>query len=405
MELKGKNIVIFSLFRFDAEIESTAFFLARQFAKHNTVYYFDNPYTVNDFIKKRKSSAFRKRRGGFGLFSDKSLKISGSAVEIFILPILLSIHFLPEGKLYRVLLKVNEYLIRAKIRHVLRKRGVTDYIFINSFNFHFPGVADNLRPQLTVYHCLDPVFGDFNGRHGTISEHILVQNADLVICSSKQLFLEKGAVNPNTYFVPNAADLAHSRRAMEPELPLSPLLAKVPSPVVGYLGSVDHRMDFSLLEYLIKHHPDKSFALVGPVYRPLPEAIERAPNVYFPGLVQYADAPGVLKGFDLCIIPFKKDAHSATVFPLKLFEYLGAGKPVVISDFNPDLEEFMRGTGAVCSSPAAFSDAIQDGLDNDSDARRAERIAVAAQNTWERRAEDIARLLAAALERQTKHKP
>ncbi len=398
MDLKGKDIVILSLFRFDAEIESTSLFLARQLALHNRVYYFDNPYTINDALKRRRTPPCKRRKGMFGMFSDRSITLPGSAVEVFILPVLLSIHFLPEGRLYRTLLRLNESIIRAKISHVLKKRGVTEYVFINSFNFHFPGVADFLKPKLRVYHCLDPIIGEFDSRHGTVSESYLVKNADLVVCSSKQLFLEKRAVNPNTYFVPNAADLEHSRTALDPALPLSPLLGDVPSPIVGYLGSVDHRMDFLLLEYLVQQHPDKSFVLIGPVYGTLPEALVNSPNVYFPGPVKYSEAPRVLKGFDLCMIPFRKDEHSATVFPLKLFEYLGAGKPVVISDFNPDLADFTQGAVAICESPAAFSGAIQEALDNDSKVRRAERQDIAAQNTWQQRAKDFASLLAQALD-------
>ncbi|GHB61437.1 glycosyltransferase [Persicitalea jodogahamensis] len=405
MDLKGKNIVFFSLFRFDADIESTAFFLARQLALENNVYYFDNAYTFNDWVKKRKTPAFRTRQGKFGLFSDEPIAYPGSSIEIHILPVLLSIRFLPEGKIYRTLLKFNEYLIRTKIRHILKKRGVHDFVFINSFNFHFPGVAGPLHPQLTVYHCLDPIVGDFDRRHGLISERHLSENADLIICSSRQLFQEKRTVNPETYFVPNAADLEHSRRALDPGLLPSPLLANVPHPIVGYLGSIEHRMDFSLLTHLVQQHADKSFVLVGPIYAAIPEVLKRAPNVYFPGKVRFSDAPSVMKGYDLCIIPFKKDEHSASIFPLKLFEYLGAGKPVVISDFNPDLADFTLGSVAMCATPAAFVEAIQEALDNDSDERRAERISVASKNTWKQRAKDFSGLIATALAQQTVGKP
>ncbi|MPR32110.1 glycosyltransferase [Salmonirosea aquatica] len=400
MDLKGQNIVIFSLFRFDAEIESTSFALARQLARDNEVFYFDNPYTIIDLIRRRKTAAFRKRWGKFGLFSDEPIIMPDSLLRVFILPVLLSIHFLPEGRLYRFLLRVNESLIRWKIRYVLKKRGITDFIFINSFNFHYPNVAQGLQARLKVYQCLDPIIGDFDGRHGLVSERELVENADLIICSSKQLYQEKKALNPHTHFVPNAADIDHSRKALNPDLPLSPLLAGITPPVVGYLGSVDHRMDLPLLGYLAAQHPDKNFVLIGPVFSDLPDSIQQAPNIHFPGKIQYADLPSVLKGFSVCIIPFLKDEQSATVFPLKLFEYLGAGKPVIISDFNPDLQDFTFNSVAICADPPAFSEAIRVALATDSEARRAERIRIASRNTWHHRADALATLLADALVRK-----
>lgn len=401
MNLKGQNIVFFSLFRFDAEIESTSFALARQLALDNQVYYFDNPYTFKDLLKRRKTAEYRKRKGRFGLFADEPIVLPGNPVRIFILPVLLSIHFLPEGRLYRFFLRINEYFIRQKIRYVLKKRGITDFIYINSFNFHYPDVSKRLSPRLTVYQCLDPILGDFDRRHGLVSERDLVLHADLVICSSQQLFEEKRVFNPHTYFVPNAADVAHSRKALDPDLPLSPLLTGIPAPIIGYLGSIDHRMDLPLLEYAATRHPNKSFVLVGPVFSALSAAIRRAPNIHFPGQIRYADLPSLLKGFAVCIIPFKKDEQSATVFPLKLFEYLGAGKPVVISDFNPDLRAFTSDSVAICTGPAAFSEAIGTALATDSEVRREERIRIASRNTWQHRAQALGTLLAAALARKS----
>ena len=98
MDLKGENILIFSLFRFDAEIESTSLAIARELAKANKVYYVDNPYTLNDVIKRINTDSFRKRRGFFNLFSDRTISFPDSTLEIVIPPILFSTNFLPEGK-------------------------------------------------------------------------------------------------------------------------------------------------------------------------------------------------------------------------------------------------------------------------------------------------------------------
>ena len=161
-------------------------------------------------------------------------------------------------------------------------------------------------------------------------------------------------------------------------------------------------MDLSLLEFLASQHPDKSFVLIGPVLATLSASIRNAPNIYFPGKIQYAELPSVLKGFSVCIIPFKKYEQSATVFPLKLFEYLGAGKPVVISDFNPDLRDFTFDAVAICATPPAFSEAVRQALSTDSDLLREERIRIASRNTWQHRVEALGTLLVAAL-KQKKH--
>src|SRR5690606_24171310 len=160
-------------------------------------------------------------------------------LNIVIMPVVLSINFLPEGKLYRLLLKYNESLIRRRIKKIIQKAGIEKYIYINSFNFHYPDVINGLNPQLTVYHDVDPLILPYDTRHGLISEKILVKNSDLVICTSRQLYDEDKKINPDTYFIPNAADLTHSSKALDENLPVFESIAALEKPVIGYFGNIE----------------------------------------------------------------------------------------------------------------------------------------------------------------------
>ncbi|MCF0041849.1 glycosyltransferase [Dyadobacter fanqingshengii] len=394
MKLKGHQIIIFGLPRFDASIESTNYTTAKLLARHNQVYYVENPFTVRDYFKMRKWPEFAVRKRHFQLSDSSLLDTDIPNLKIVIPPILLSVNFLPENKFFRNLLKINELLIRSKLKTVIKAHGIADFIFINSFNFHYPSVISGLSPVLTVYHCLDPMVLPFNRRHGVVSEEILVKESDVVICSSNQLYNEKKAQNPNTYFVANAADIAHSSKALDPALRVHPVIASIKRPVIGYLGAIERRLDYGLLRQVISKNPDKSFVFVGPVSPEfVPEWFNMAANVHFTGTINYEDMPAVIKGFDVALIPFKKDDFSSSIFPLKLFEYLGAGKPVVSIDFNPDLKEFTKGGVVFCDTPEHFSAAINEALLNDHDTLRRERVAIAAENTWEKRVEAIGEII------------
>lgn len=395
MSIHGKQIVILSLFRFDSLLTSTGFTLAKHLSKDNTVFYFDNPFTYTDFAKQRNTEAGKLRRNYTIGKSNGIHAVEGFPnLNVVLSPLLWPIHFLPEGELYRLLLQRNEAIIRKRIKEVLKSFKVKDYVFINSFQFHYPNVATGLDPVLTVYHSLDPVHTPFDRKHGLVSEERLVRKSDLVICSSQQLYREKKALNQHTFFIPNAADIRDSQKALLNDLPPAEILAKIPKPIFGYFGSVEHRFDFTLLQGVINASPEKSFVFVGPAAKEhLPDWFLQAKNVYLLGPVPHSEMPAVLKGFDVAIIPFRKTDFSRTVFPLKLFEYLGAGKPVVATDFNPDLANFTKGTVAYCSNAALFSAALQAALEQNTAHAVEQRLAVAKENTWEIRVAEFQQLV------------
>lgn len=394
MKLKGHQILILGLSRFDAPIESASYTTAKMLARENEVYYIENPFTLSDFFRLRKTAEYRFRKEHFSLTGHSLIETEIPNLKVIIPPILPSVNFLPENVAFRTALRINEFLIRLKLNSILRAYKIRDYIFINSFNLHYPTVADGLTPKLKVYHCMDSVMPPLYRRHGVASEDILVRESDVVICSTKRLYEEKKKQNLHSYFIASAADLGHSSKALRVDLPVFPVIQALKKPVIGYLGAIGRELDYPLLRSVIEANSDKRFVFVGPISREfVPDWFFTAENVYFSGPVGYDDEPAVIKGFDVALIPFRKDDESSSIFPLQLFEYLGAGKPVVAVDFNPDLKEFTKGAVIFCDDARQFSAAIGHALQSDSPEQRRTRVTIAAENSWENRVDAIADII------------
>jgi len=394
MSLKNRNIFILGTAKFDGPYESTSFTIAKYLAKDNFVYYIENPFTWKDYFKYKGQREYEVRKDYFSTSSSGLIDTEIKNLKVLITPPLLSINFLPEGYFYRQVLKINERIIAKRIKKTLSSKQNKSFIYINSFNFHYPNIDKLTNPALTVYHCVDPLIVPFDMKHGCTSEPILVKNSDLVVCTSRQLYNEKKAVNSSSYFVPNAADISHSSKAMDQDLTVFEEIANIPQPRIGYFGNIERRMNFELIKEVASKNPEKSFVFVGPVSPEfIPEWFQNTSNIYYIGRQPYDQMPAIFKGFDIAIIPFKKDDVSSTIFPLKLFEYLGAGKPVVSTDFNPDLEEFTRDIVSYCSDAEQFSAAINQELETDSPERIARRLQIAKENTWENRVSYFSELL------------
>lgn len=258
-------------------------------------------------------------------------------------------------------------------------------------------------PSLVVYHCVDehsafPGFVDPSLVKGYDDQ--LTRRADLVITTSENLRLSRQALNPNTHTVLNAADVEIFNRALDPGLPLPPDLASVPTPRLGVVGMHDSRLDVDALEALARADAAWQIVLVGPVKPGQVDEgrLRRLPNVHFLGEKPRPDLPGYFKGLAVALVPYKANELTRNIFPLKLFEYLAAGLPVVAGGL-PELRRF-EGTIGVADGPQDYPRLVRRALADDDFDRRAERVALAAENTWDHRVEEISVLVERALDRR-----
>jgi teichuronic acid biosynthesis glycosyltransferase TuaH len=178
---------------------------------------------------------------------------------------------------------------------------------------------------------------------------------------------------------------------------VSTIFNDVKKPVIGYLGAIERRIDYALMNKVMELNRDKSFVFVGPSEQEyIADGNFNAPNLSLHGSIPYDQMPAVLKGFDVGIIPFKKDEVSNNIFPLKLFEYMGAGKPVVATNFNDDLKDFTFDSVPYCQTAEEFSAAINEAL-NDTPEKQQNRLKIAENNTWEHRITQIKEILSKGL--------
>lgn len=147
--------------------------------------------------------------------------------------------------------------------------------------------------------------------------------ADLIMTVSKAL-LDTFPMNKNKHWIPNGVDVEYFHPALKE--------AKEDKITIGYVGKIQDRVDFDLVEQCLKKFAEVHFVFLGPAYSQkerIKELENKYTNITFKGDVHYKKLPYEMKCFDIAIIPHKVDEFTNSMNPLKLYEYLAAGKPVV----------------------------------------------------------------------------
>ncbi|MFZ2361559.1 MAG: glycosyltransferase [Anaerolineae bacterium] len=289
---------------------------------------------------------------------------------------------------------------------------------------------DQLDPRLVIYHVVDeysayPSLSPAQAQRQRDLDRQLTTHADLVFCTAQSLVDARLPLNPNTHYMPNAVDydafqraLANSSAAGEPPItqslrdgsqsPSHPVTLSPCHPVLGVVGGINAKVDLALLAGVATRRPDWRIDLVGPLSYGLDEAelarLRALANVHFSGAVAPEHVPAVMAGCAVGLIPYKLNEQTRHVNPLKVYEYLAVGKPVV-GTLLPELAQFqplVRLAGDMDGFVAAVEAALAEG---DAPDAVAARLAVAAANTWDARVERMLALIEKALQRRAAEHP
>ncbi len=329
---------------------------------------------------------------------------------------------LPFGNMRPAVNRLNQRILAAYIRRGMKRLRFGDdtvlwtYVPPSVALLDLLGRADDRAGErrrgpatdLVVYHCVD----EHSAFPGFVSPHVvrgyddeLTRRADLVITTSENLRRGRIGLNPHTYTVLNAADVEIFSRALDPGLPLPADLLGIPAPRLAVVGLHDSRLDVDALVALAEADPSWHVVLIGPIKAGQLDTtrLQACANIHLLGEKPRHELPGYLKATAVALIPYRANELTRNIFPLKLFEYLAAGVPVVAGGL-PELRP-LAGVIEIADALGDYPALVRKAMAEDEPAKRDARIALAARNTWDHRVEEISRLVEEALIRRAGKEP
>lgn len=259
-----------------------------------------------------------------------------------------------------------------------------------------------MNERVCIYDCYDDYFAycDHNPLRSRarlmLQEERILKRADIVFVISEDLRKKKVKFNKNVYMISNAADVDLLSTASDHSTPMHSIISQISHPIIGMIGNLNQRIDFSLLRHIAVSHPEWSVVIVGDwcgadpklVKSDIVKQLQSMVNVHWLGHQHFEELPGILKGFDVCIIPYAaEDPFNKSCSPLKMYEYLATGKPIVATDIpsvRTELELIRIGR-----SYSEFVREIAAALDEKGNVLKERRMEVAIKNSWDNRTQSI----------------
>lgn len=374
------DIIWLSLDRASNKYSSTSISLAKELAKQNRVFFINNPVTYSEVIGKYIKRSQTTYNQNFSLLDPQLVNF-----HVITPTPTLSINWLPFGRLYNLVLSVNNKILFRAINEIIGRYNIKEYVFVNVFNpFYSQLQYLATKPLVSIYYSVDEIsYSPYLSKHGPRLESRIADDYNLIFTTSSALKNKFSAQTKRAYCLPNAADLeifCQNPGQIPDEI------KEMDKPIVVYTGHVDWRMDIDLMIEVISRSPDLLFLFVGPVSvsQASLTAMKGYSNVLFIGTRHLKDLPGYLYSASCAIIPYKLNELTNSIYPLKINEYLATGIPVVATPFSEDIKMFAD-VILLANTPDEFIERIHSAIQTNTTAKANLRIQTARLNTWPNR--------------------
>jgi len=264
-------------------------------------------------------------------------------------------------------------------------------IYLLTWNSRY---ASQFNHPRILYDYVDDIHA-FYGDHRTFvkGHQYLLQNANYILATARKLVEDVRILRSDVIFSPNGVEYeqfapAARKEYSSPPSDMQAILSKS-NPVIGYYGALARWFDYDLLKRVASLRPDYQFVLIGPDYDGSVKLSKMLTirNIYWLGVKPYQELPQYLQYFDVATIPFIINDITHAVSPLKLFEYMAAEKPIVITP----MQESMHYSGVLIGENSEqFAEKLDLALkmrENQTYLSLLRQTAL--ENTWEQRAEKI----------------
>jgi hypothetical protein len=279
----------------------------------------------------------------------------------------------------------------AQIRRAATSLGL-DEPFLWTQDPRAASLVDHLPTSGVVYDLTDDWAAfEANPRRREVVRNwteTLGRRADLLIACSRSLADDARSWGAEPLLLPNAVD------PPQPARPVPDALAEISQPRLGYAGTLHSaRLDVGLVADAARARPDWSFVFVGPdlLARTDRERLFGGANVHHLGVCAHSDVRSYLEGFDIGLLPNLVTEFTRSLDPLKTYEYLAAGLPVIATPAG--IPDELAPHVNLATTPEAFVRRAEDALRDDDGTRAKARRDAVADQTWDARAAEVERAL------------